>query len=720
MNGPVERMGTQVDAQGRRQQAPSLGSTAPLPNHPTSQPANQPTSQPRCRVVFLPSGKGVSVEAGTILHEAAEAAGVHITGVCGGGGTCGTCRAIVRQGRVEAGPTHLLSAEEREQGYVLACQARVLGDLVIEVPLESRWESRALAEGAEAIRFGKVVPQSPGARPYRDDPLSRKVYLELPEPSLADNLPDWERLERGLRGAEAEWCAGVGVWEHGSEEAQAASEAIAPAQPQTPQLPCALTVDLPVLKKLPEVLREGNWRVTATLGSDHSALRTPHSALLDVEPGDTTARHYGLAVDVGTTTVVAHLVDLNTGKTLGVQARYNGQVRYGEDVISRIFYACEEEEGARRLQVNVVRDINRLIGELEKECGVSRAEISSVVCAGNTTMIHLLLGLEVAHIKREPYIPSANQPPVIRAADIGIEAHPRALLTCIPGVAAYVGGDITAGVLASGMHQRPELSLLFDIGTNGEVVLGGSDWLMCCSASAGPSFEGGEMKCGMRAGPGAIERLAINREGQPVYRVIGGGRPRGICGSGLIDAVAELTRSKCVDKAGQFQPERANCRLRQNEHEWEYVLAPAGESDTGRDVVITQCDIQVFLRSKGAVFTAADCLLAHLGLSFDMIDRVYVAGGFGSYLDLRNAITIGLMPDLPPEKFQFIGNSSAAGAKMCLLSREALAETQQLARKMTYIELSTDPKFMNDFISSLFLPHTDLSKFPSVAGWTRQ
>lgn len=684
----------------------------PRPTQPSI--ARQQDAPRPCHVVFLPSGKGVSVPAGTLLQEAAEAAGVYLTSVCGGRGTCGRCRVVVRQGQVETEPTHLLSAEERDQGYVLACRTRVLGDVVAEVPLESRWESRALAEGAETIRFGKVAPPSPDARPYRDDPLARKVYLELPEPSLSDNLADWERLERALRQAETAWCTEVRTWEYGSEEAQAASEAVAPAQPQTPRPACWFDVDLPVLKRLPTVLRSAHWRTTVTLGAHPASRRSAHFLLIDVEPGDTSARHFGLAVDVGTTTIVAHLVDLNTGRTIGTQACYNGQVRYGEDVISRMIYAVEEPGGAERLQQSVVRDINRLVKELAQELGVSPSEIGYVVCAGNTTMMHLLLGLEVAHIKREPYLPSANQPPLIRAADIGIAVHPRALLYCLPGVAAYVGGDITAGVLASGMHQRPELSLFFDIGTNGEVVLGNSDWLMCCSASAGPSFEGGEMKCGMRAGPGAIERLAINREGEPIYRVIGGGKPRGICGSGLIDAVAELVRHRFVDKAGQFQPERANGRLRRNEQEWEYVLVPADQSDTGRDVVITECDIQVFLRSKGAVFTAADCLLAHAGLTFDQLDRVYVAGSFGNYLDLRNAITIGLMPDLPPEKFYFLGNSAAAGAKMCLLSREALAEAQELSRKMTYIELSTDPKFMNEFVSSLFLPHTDLSKFPSV------
>jgi uncharacterized 2Fe-2S/4Fe-4S cluster protein (DUF4445 family) len=282
-------------------------------------------------------------------------------------------------------------------------------------------------------------------------------------------------------------------------------------------------------------------------------------------------------------------------------------------------------------------------------------------------------------------------------------------------VGAYVGADITAGILASGLHQSDELALFFDIGTNGEVVLGNRDWLIGCSASAGPAFEGGEMKSGMRAAAGAIERVSLGPDGQVSLQVIGGGKPRGLCGSGLIDCVAELVRWGYVDRAGKFHPELGRPRLRRGELEWEFLLVPAAESEAGRDLVVTQSDIDVFLRSKGAVYTAAESLISHLGLAFSDLDRVYIAGGFGNYLDLRNSISIGLMPDLPLEKFHFLGNASLAGAKMSLLSWEALEEAEKIAAQMTYFDLSSDPKFMNEFVSSLFLPHTDLEKFPSVA-----
>jgi uncharacterized 2Fe-2S/4Fe-4S cluster protein (DUF4445 family) len=701
---------------------------------------------------------------------------------------------IVRQGEVQTEPTGFLSPEEVAQGYVLACRTQVFGDLLVEVPLESRWEGRALLGQLDSIRFGQILPCHPGARPYRDEPLSQKVFLSLPEPTLADHVSDWERVQRALgkEGKEGEGRGGKGTEEDGGGGRGTEGNDGE-----------VFSVDLPTLQRLPGLLRENNWQVTVTLGERRvsyplslpspSVPFPPLWEILDLEPGDTSGRNYGVAVDIGTTTVVAHLIDLATGRTVSQQGRYNSQIRYGEDVISRIVYTRQEKDGLRKLQESIVRDINQLIAEMVRNCeagsgmrdegsgikdqgsGIKDPSslishpsslishpsslishpsslISYVVCAGNPTMTHLLLGLEVANIRREPYIPVVQYPPVIRAAEVGLHIHERGLLRALPGVASYVGGDIVAGILASGLHQSAELALYFDIGTNGEVVLGNKDWLICCSASAGPSFEGGEMKSGMRAAAGAIERVSLGPEGQVATQVIGGGKPRGICGSGLIDCVAELVRWGYVDRAGQFHPPRSHpaesdketrrqgdkehrspsppllvspspclplSGVREGEFEWEFLLVPAEASDTGQDVVVTQCDLDVFLRSKGAVYTAAESLVSHLGLSFADVDRVYIAGGFGNYLDLRNAITIGLLPDLPLEKFHFLGNASLAGAKMVLMSREALEEAERIAAKMTYWELSTDPKFMNEFTSSLFLPHTNLEKFPSVRPYAR-
>ncbi len=626
-----------------------------------------------CRVRFLPDDVEVQVERGETILRAAELAGVYVNSICGGEGLCGKCRVIVREGEVRSRPTALLSREEIRRGYCLACLTEVLSDLVVEVPVESRLEGRPVLVGEEAIRFGRI---SPKLVPYRHDPLSKKVFLELPPPSLEDNLSDLDRIYREL--VKKGYSYPV------------------------------MQTGLFNLKRLAGLLREGDWKVTVTLGRRGGTVE-----LVQFEPGDTSKDNYGVAVDIGTTTIAAHLVDLNTGETLGTQARYNSQIRYGEDVISRIIYADNEEGGLMRLHQSVAKDINDLIGALVEEVGVHLHDVTYVMCAGNTTMIHFLLEMDPSNIRREPYIPTATSVPVIRAAEVGVAINGRGLLGCVPGVGSYVGGDITAGILASGMHKREELSLYIDMGTNGEVVLGNRDWLICCSASAGPAFEGGGIKCGMRATEGAIEKIVITEDGRAIWKVIGRGRPRGICGSGLIDAVAEMLKAGVINRLGKFAKD-GRWDIREGEDGLEVVLVPARETATGKDIVITEADLATFIRSKGAIYAAANTLMSHLGFSFEDLDTVYISGGFGNYLDVQNAVLIGLLPDLPPAKFRFIGNGSITGAEMCLLSEDALKEAQDIARKMTYFELSTDPRFMDEFSSALFLPHTNLERFPSA------
>jgi len=626
-----------------------------------------------CRVRFLPDDVEVQVERGETILRAAELAGVYVNSICGGEGLCGKCRVIVREGEVRSRPTALLSREEIRRGYCLACLTEVLSDLVVEVPVESRLEGRPVLVGEEAVRFGRI---SPKLVPYRHDPLSKKVFLELPPPSLEDNLSDLDRIYREL--VKKGYSYPV------------------------------MQTGLFNLKRLAGLLREGDWKVTVTLGRRGGTVE-----LVQFEPGDTSKDNYGVAVDIGTTTIAAHLVDLNTGETLGTQARYNSQIRYGEDVISRIIYADNEEGGLMRLHQSVAKDINDLIGALVEEVGVHLHDVTYVMCAGNTTMIHFLLEMDPSNIRREPYIPTATSVPVIRAAEVGVAINGRGLLGCVPGVGSYVGGDITAGILASGMHKREELSLYIDMGTNGEVVLGNRDWLICCSASAGPAFEGGGIKCGMRATEGAIEKIVITEDGRAIWKVIGRGRPRGICGSGLIDAVAEMLKAGVINRLGKFAKD-GRWDIREGEDGLEVVLVPARETATGKDIVITEADLATFIRSKGAIYAAANTLMSHLGFSFEDLDTVYISGGFGNYLDVQNAVLIGLLPDLPPAKFRFIGNGSITGAEMCLLSEDALKEAQDIARKMTYFELSTDPRFMDEFSSALFLPHTNLERFPSA------
>ena len=632
---------------------------------------------PKFSVQFVPDGKTVEVDGPKTVMEAAVLADVYVNALCGGEGMCGRCKVIIRSGEVRAEPTAHLSREEIRDGYVLACKCYLDGSAVVEIPPESRLEGAPRLTDEDALRFGSTRVLVGEGGPYPRDPLSRKVLLSLPGPSLDDNVADQERLYRELR-----------------------------RQRDIP----VMQMGLVQLKQLAELLRENEWRVTATLGQRGGTIE-----VVEVEGGDTSERNYGVAVDVGTTTVVAHLVDLNTSETVARQATYNSQIQYGEDIIARIMFANTREK-LDRLSSCVVRDINDLIAGLVGAADVSLQDVTYALCAGNTTMIHLLVGLTPSAIRLEPYVPTALAPPVVRAAEVGIRINPRGLLGCVPSVACYVGGDVVADVLVSGMARSEKPSMLMDIGTNGEIVLGNKDWLVCCSASAGPAFEGGGISCGMRATRGAIERLSMTKGCQVAsYSVIGGGRPTGLCGSGLIDLVAEMMRNGgCLERNGMLTADHESQRVRDGEDGLEFVVVPASQTGTGKDIVVTQADLQNFIRSKGAIYHAAECLIEHFGLEFGELENIYISGGFGNYLDVREAVMIGLLPDCPVERFQFIGNGSVQGAKTMLLSRQALEEGEAIASKMTYIELSTDPKFMNEYTSALFLPHTDIEKFPSV------
>ena len=629
-----------------------------------------------CVVRFLPDEKEARVQPGETLLGAAEAAGVYVNSICGGDGLCGKCRLIVREGEVKSRPTALLDRDEIRQGYVLACESQVLSNLRIEIPPETRLTGKPAFTGEEALRFGRVSPLR-GGRVYAFDPISRKLFLRLPPASMEDNLSDLDRVYREIARRRSDPVMQTGLF---------------------------------TIHMLSGLLRESNFSITATLGQRGKTVE-----VVQFEPGNTSERNFGVAVDIGTTTIVANLLDLMSGEVLSRQATYNSQIRFGEDVITRILYAQEEPDGLEKLHDSVVKDVNDLINAMVEESGISLHDVTHVVAAGNTTMIHILLSLEIGNIRREPYIPVASFVPVIRAAEAGLSINGRGLLCCLPGVGPFVGSDVTADVISAGINQSTELSLLFDLGTNGEVVLGNSDWLICCSASAGPAFEGGGLKCGIRATDGAIERVAINQAGKLAYKVIGNSRPRGICGSGFIDLAAELFKTGYLDKAGRFVREIGNSHLREGETGLEFVLVPADKTATGREITVSENDLAIFIRSKGAIYTAAEALLNRVGSSFPEVARVYISGGFGNYVDVGNALAIGLLPDLPLERFHFIGNGSLNGSRMCLASREALAETEAIAARMTYFDLSTDPKFMGDFTSSLFLPHTDLEKFPSVA-----
>ena len=628
----------------------------------------------KVKITFYPGREIVQAEEGITLAEAASEAGVYIASICGGEGICGKCRVVIKSGKVEAAPTTLLTRDEIQKGYVLACQTKVLGDVEVLIPPESRAEGAQILVDEDAQRFRALYAVSDEQAFFRRDPLVKKLYLELPPPTLQDNLGDQERLYREIR-------------------------RYVPAP--------IIQMGLKVLQPLPRMLRRSGWKVTATVGR-----RGGTTEVIQVEPGDRAGRNFGVAVDVGTSTVVAHLVDLSTSQTIDAEACYNSQLPFGEEVTRRIIYA--EREGSKPLREAVVGDINNLISALISRNQVELNDVTALFCAGNTTMLHFLLGLDPSQIRKSPYIPAATTPPPVRAAEVGIKINPRGLLYAMPSIGSWVGGDITAGILATGLYQAKQLTMLIDIGTNGEIVLGNREWMLTCSTSAGPAFEGSGVKSGMKASRGAIERVEISSKGYIRYRTIGDGPPKGLCGSGLIDSVAELFEAGYLDRSGRLLPD-SSPRVRERNGQLEFVLVPEGRTETGREIVITQPDIENLLRAKAAIYAGAKILLQSMDLEFGDIEQLLIAGGFGNYLDREKAIMLGLIPDIPLERIRFVGNTSIIGAKMALLSEEAYERAHEIAKDVTYYDLITYPYYYDEFISAKFIPHTDLKRFPSVA-----
>jgi uncharacterized 2Fe-2S/4Fe-4S cluster protein (DUF4445 family) len=439
--------------------------------------------------------------------------------------------------------------------------------------------------------------------------------------------------------------------------------------------------------------------------------------LIEVFPGriDDYSPIWGCAVDIGTTTVSLWLVDLVSGKVKAQVAEYNGQIARGEDVISRIIYSGKEG-GEQEMRQRVLDTINELLVRACKRVNAKPEDVMKATIAGNSTMIHLLLGIPAVNIRLSPFITAVNHPPIMLAKEVGINIHHEGTVDCLPGVASYVGADITAGVLSSGLETAENVALFIDVGTNGEIVLGNRDWLVTCACSAGPAFEGAGVANGMRATQGAIEEVWINNQTlEPTYRVIGGGKPKGICGSGLIALLSEAFLTGVLDKAGNVNLMANSSRVREGAHGGEYVLAWGAESESGEDIVITRVDIDNLLRAKAAIYAGFSILADTVGVPLEMTDRVLVGGSFGKYINVEKAVQIGLLPDMDWNRFDFLGNTSVKGAYAALLDWRMRERISQIAKRMTYIELSADNSFYDAFTSALFLPHTDLHKFPSVA-----
>ena len=632
------------------------------------------------RVTFKPYDLTVEVEDGENLLKASLDAGVHINASCGGEGVCGKCKIIVESGDLDTTRSGLITEDEWSLGFRQACQCRVKEDVVVRIPPESLLDRRTLTRrrGGIALRPSPIDLTALRAEGLYN-PAFKKRFVKLHAPSLADNTNDLARLEEGL------------ARQHAVD---------------------SLTLDFYLLRKLARVLRQEDFAVTATLDFARRRYRSPH--LLNVEPGDTTQRHFALAVDIGTTTVWVQLLDLAQGAIIGHAADYNAQMSYGDDVITRIVFS-QKEQGLAKLQKSVVATINQVMHRLLKQYKLSVDEISHMTVAGNTTMTHLFYGIDPKYIRLAPYTPTAGRVPLVRARDLGLEVPEHVHVYSVSSVSSYVGGDIVAGVLASGLYKDSKLTLFIDIGTNGEIVIGNQHWLACAACSAGPAFEGGGIRFGMRATSGAIEDASINPETfEPMIITIDMVKPKGICGSGLINILAALMEAGLVLPNGKFRDDLPTPRVRLGEDGREYVLAMAPDTQSGQDISISEADIDNLMRAKGAMFAGYLTLLENVGLKLQDLEQVILAGAFGNFINIDNAIAIGLLPDLPRDHFQFVGNASLLGATLLAFSRDLLQEERRVAEMMTNFELSETPGYMNQYIAALFLPHTQIEYFPTV------
>ena len=625
-------------------------------------------------ITFLPSEKTIDVPVGTELLDAARRAGVEIASPCGGKGTCGKCIVKIISGGVDSESIGILPRAALIDGFVAACRTKALGShIVVEVPEQLGRQGGKFTNASEDTRLirAELLPHD-----WQYDPQAVKWCVDVPAPQMGDGLSDLERLTRRIQ---LDW---------GRQE---------------------VIYPLSVIRQVADTLR-ANSHITVTIIREPGALR-----VIAMEAGDRTIRHYGIAVDVGTTTIAVQIVFLPTAQIVTTLVDYNDQVTCGLDVISRINYARRPER-REELRTRVLGTINRLIGTASESYEIDRSEICSAVVSGNTTMTHLMLGLNPEYIRLEPYTPTLLQGTYFTAAETGLEINPESRIYFSPSVGSYVGGDITAGLLCTDIAIESEgVCLFIDIGTNGEIVVGNNEFLMTCACSAGPAFEGGGIDCGMRAALGAIERVEIDPEtGGADYATIGNVRPKGICGSGMISLLASLFLTGWIDAAGKLRRDKESPFVLVEGRTARYLLVTAEESATGKPLTITETDIDNIIRAKAAIYSACGLMLQQVGITFDDLSSVYIAGGFGRFLDLENAKVIGLVPDLPAEKFHYIGNSSLMGSYMVLVSQEYREKQVELARRMTYVDLSSEPTYMDQYTGALFLPHTDPDLFPSV------
>jgi len=616
-------------------------------------------------VHFQPLGRKTSPEQGKTLLELARDSGVAIESICGSAGKCGKCKVVIRSGAANLTPLNrseveILGDKSVHAGTRLACQAKIVseGDVVVEVPEESRrGHHRLLAAGEE--------------RATKLRPAMTKAVIELPPATLADVRADDDRFLDVLR------------------KGARASSMMSPGAHRT----------------LPGALRDGSWLVTATLFRGKEVVR--------VDPGDTTGELYGVAADIGTTKVVAYLIDLTSGDVLATESMPNPQIPFGEDVMSRITFTTKTPDGNERLQKVILDGLNSLISKLSSSSGVPQENILEAMVVGNTAMHHIFFGIPAKHLASAPYAPAVRTSLVYDAGQMGVDIYPFGKVSSLPNVAGFVGADAIADLVSSGLYRDRQIGMMIDIGTNTEIIAGNKDRLVSCSCASGPAFEGAHVRFGMRASTGAIERVWIDPATRDVrLRTIEDARPRGICGSGIVDAIAEMFRSGIIDPSGRIKGDK---RVRKGpDGVREYVLVWGKDTDTGEDITVAQHDIEEIQLAKAAIFTGVSTLMRKLGVKCHDLKRVYAAGAFGTYVDASSAITIGMYPDVPVTRIRFVGNAAGSGARMALKSTHVRDLAERLSKKVEYIELAAEKDFQSEFAKAMFLPHRDAGRFPSV------
>jgi len=632
-------------------------------------------NQKKYLIKFLPSGKSIKISPNYNLKQAILDSGIHIDSSCGGAGTCGRCKVQIREGKVNTKKSKFISPKQEEMGYVLSCLSKVQSDLIVRVP--RRKKARAKIEKGRFADIESKLYSGISKDEFSSveiKPWIKKETISVKKPSLGYGTSDLFRLKKSIR-------ENLGIEN--------------------------CTVPIHIIRQLPLVLREKDWEVTVTVDKENSTLT-------DIQPGRTSKKSYGLALDIGTTSLVIYLVDLGNGKIISSESEYNPQIKFGEDIINRIIYA-NRKGGLEKLREVIIDSINNLIWRLLFNSHIDADSIISMMVSGNSTMMHLFYGVPPRYIREEPYVTVANKFSSSTAKEVGIKHIKNAYVYNIQGVASYLGGDIASGILATDMYREKELALFLDLGTNGELVVGNSEWMMGCSCSAGPAFEGGGVKCGIRAVDGAIEKISIS---QKTYKcqieVIGGGKPRGICGSGLIDVVGEMYLKGVIDRKGKFNKDIGNKYLRCADDDCQYILVEVKNSATGEDIYISEVDIDNLIRAKAAIYAGIKTLLEEVDLSVYDLDKIYIAGGLGKHLNTRNAVIIGMLPDVDVAKYFFMGNTSVTGAYLSLLSEDKYRQSSKIAEHITYIELSVNMKFMERYVAGLFLPYTDMKDFPTV------